>query len=380
MATTTAVCRGVTPSRVTATARRSPQRSVSGARASATPLATTASSFADDELRSVEHCSGCPKGEQCPCPKAVRRHQRKLREQRQVNPVASRSGDGVNRRSLLAAVAAAAAASTVAPQGAFAMSSGLVSDAWSTISGAPSDLTFPDDFLGTWLCYSTLTAVSTPQGDGMVQDMAVVNRAKKDVGEQIIYPLRFIRNNQNRVVMDRAWNVVRMAEATARARNVIESVEWDVDDPNLLTATMPGDGRSVFFRVNQRSEEYPALDRIETSEVAQIVFDGGDNGGYAPKTGDASGILTDVMAGVTDTPSGAPSAKQPKIKSSRTFTKWKFRSVASAGDGPLIVAGQTVYDYLTSFDPGFLDSKGQPVTQYTYKLALFKANDVNNEN
>jgi hypothetical protein len=260
------------------------------------------------------------------------------------------------------------------------MSSGLVSDAWSTISGAPSDLTFPDDFLGTWLCYSTLTAVSTPQGDGMVQDMAVVNRAKKDVGEQIIYPLRFIRNNQNRVVMDRAWNVVRMAEATARSRNVIESVEWDVDDPNLLTATMPGDGRSVFFRVNQRSEEYPALDRIETSEVAQIVFDGGDNGGYAPKTGDASGIPTDVMAGVTDTPSGAPSAKQPKIKSSRTFTKWKFRSVASAGDGPLIVAGQTVYDYLTSFDPGFLDSKGQPVTQYTYKLALFKANDVNLEN
>ena len=180
----------------------------------------------------------------------------------------------------------------------------------------------------------------------MVQDMAVVNRAKKDVGEQIIYPLRFIRNNQNRVVMDRAWNVVRMAEATARSRNVIESVEWDVDDPNLLTATMPGDGRSVFFRVNQRSEEYPALDRIETSEVAQIVFDGGDNGGYAPKTGDASGIPTDVMA----------------------------------GDGPPIVAGQTVYDYLTSFDPGFLDSKGQPVTQYTYKLALFKANDVNLEN
>ena len=69
-----------------------------------------------------------------------------------------------------------------------------------------------------------------------------------------------------------------MAEATAKAYDVIRDVEWDVDDPNTLRAVLPGDGRSVFFRVNQRSEEYPEPDRIETSEVAQIVFDGGDRG------------------------------------------------------------------------------------------------------
>jgi len=63
------------------------------------------------------------------------------------------------------------------------MSNGLVSDAWSAVSGAPSDLTFPDEFLGTWLCYSTLTQVATPQGEALVQDMAVVRRAQKDVGE-----------------------------------------------------------------------------------------------------------------------------------------------------------------------------------------------------
>ena len=133
------------------------------------------------------------------------------------------------------------------------MSNGLVSDAWSAVSGAPSDLTFPDEFLGTWLCCSTLTQVATPQGEALVQDMAVVRRAQKDVGEQIVYPMRFIRNNQGRVVMDRAWNVARMAEATAKAYNVIESVEWDVDDPNVLTASLGSDGRSVFFRVNQRA-------------------------------------------------------------------------------------------------------------------------------
>jgi hypothetical protein len=286
----------------------------------------------------------------------------------------------VSRRGVLAAVAAAAAGAPAVPERASAMSNGLVSDAWSAISGAPSDLTFPDEFLGTWLCYSTLTQVATPQGEALVQDMAVVRRAQKDVGEQIVYPMRFIRNNQGRVVMDRAWNVARMAEATAKAYNVIESVEWDVDDPNVLTASLGNDGRSVFFRVNQRSEEYPAPDRIETSEVAQIVFDG-QNGGYAPAgaSESRSGVVDPLGIADANAPAVA-SPRQPKIKSSRTYTKWKFRPVEAAGDGPAIVAGQTVYDYLTSFDPGFIDSKGQPVTQYTYKLALFKANKFNLEN
>ena len=90
------------------------------------------------------------------------------------------------------------------------MSNGVVSDAWASVSGAPSDLTFPDDFLGTWLCYSSLTRVDTPQGEALVQDMAVVDRARTDVGGQVIYPMRFIKNNQGRVVMDRAYNVVKM--------------------------------------------------------------------------------------------------------------------------------------------------------------------------
>ena len=98
------------------------------------------------------------------------------------------------------------------------------------------------------------TAVATPQGEDLVQDMPVVKRARGDIGNQIIHPMRFVRNNQGRVVMDRAYNVVKMAEATAKAYNVIDNVEWDVDDPNVLKGSI-GDGRSVFFRVNQRSEE-----------------------------------------------------------------------------------------------------------------------------
>jgi hypothetical protein len=182
--------------------------------------------------------------------------------------------------------------------------------------------------------------------------------------------------------MDRSYNVVTMAEATAKAYDVIRDVEWDVDDPNTLRAVLPGDGRSVFFRVNQRSEEYPEPDRIETSEVAQIVFEGGDRGNGLTAVTGADGFGGDRPAGGAGAFVETPDARGalPKVKSSRTYTKWKFRPVEKAGDGPVVVASQNVYDYLTSFDRGFLESKGEPVTQYTYKLALFKANKYNLEN
>ena len=348
-------------------------------------LVAATSASGEDGLERVEDCSGCLRPESCPCPKAIRRAKQKQQQRRRETGRRDEDDAAPGRRAVLSALGAVAmgvGGAVVPGNPAVAMENGLISEAWSAISGAPSDLTFPEDFLGTWLCYSTLTRVDNLQGDELVQDIAVVNRARKDVGQQIVYPMRFIKNDQGRVVMDRAYNVVRMAEATARAYNVIDSVEWDVNDPNVLRGRIGADGRAVFFRVNQRSEEYPAPDRIETSEVAQIVFDGGDNGGYAPTTtDDAVPAAIPAMAmgaeGTRD-PSGA--AKATKVKSSRTFTKWKFRSAEAAGDGPAIVAGQTVYDYLTSFDPGFIESRGQPVTQYTYKLALFRANKYNLEN
>lgn len=348
-------------------------------------LVAATSASGEDGLERVENCSGCLRPESCPCPKAIRRAKQKQQQRRRETGRRDEDDAAPGRRAVLSALGAVAmgvGGAVVPGNPAVAMENGLISEAWSAISGAPSDLTFPEDFLGTWLCYSTLTRVDNLQGDELVQDIAVVNRARKDVGQQIVYPMRFIKNDQGRVVMDRAYNVVRMAEATARAYNVIDSVEWDVNDPNVLRGRIGADGRAVFFRVNQRSEEYPAPDRIETSEVAQIVFDGGDNGGYAPTTTDDA-VLAAIPAmamgpeGTRD-PSGA--AKATKVKSSRTFTKWKFRSAEAAGDGPAIVAGQTVYDYLTSFDPGFIESRGQPVTQYTYKLALFRANKYNLEN
>ena len=123
----------------------------------------------------------------------------KQKAQRQsTEQAAIEAAEGEGRRATLASLAATAAASTVggAVEPAEAMSNGAVSDAWSAVSGAPSDLTFPDEFLGTWLCYSTLTAVATPQGEDLVQDMPVV-RARRGTWEPDRIP-DAVRSEQSR--------------------------------------------------------------------------------------------------------------------------------------------------------------------------------------
>ena len=149
--------------------------------------AATAGSGSGSDVEHIENCPGCLGPESCPCPKAVRRAKQKAQRQ-STEQAAIEAAEGQGRRAMLASLAATAAASTVggAVEPAEAMSNGAVSDAWAAISGAPSDLTFPDEFLGTWLCYSTLTAVATPQGEDLVQDMPVVKRARGDIGNQII--------------------------------------------------------------------------------------------------------------------------------------------------------------------------------------------------
>eukprot|EP00747_Dinoflagellata_sp_TGD_P182913 gnl/TRDRNA2_/TRDRNA2_37428_c0_seq1.p1 gnl/TRDRNA2_/TRDRNA2_37428_c0~~gnl/TRDRNA2_/TRDRNA2_37428_c0_seq1.p1 ORF type:complete len:384 (+),score=56.52 gnl/TRDRNA2_/TRDRNA2_37428_c0_seq1:77-1228(+) len=218
-----------------------------------------------------------------------------------------------------------------------------VSQAWAKLSGAQPDLVFPDEFLGTWIVFSKLTGVVLPQGKGMVQDISAVERAEQSIGFPQRYTMRFMRNSLGNVVLDRSYNVERLAEAMWNRTGVVNNINWDVNDPNPFRASII-DGRRLFMRVTARSEETPSPDRIETSEVAQVVFDGGDLGVGSPLS---------------------------RVKSQRTFMKWKFRPIEEAGDGPAIVATQVVYDYLTSSDEAFLESRGEAVTEYTYKMQLF---------
>ena len=170
-----------------------------------------------------------------------------------------------------------------------------------------------------------------------------------------------------------------MAEATAKAYNVIESVEWDVDDPNVLTASLGSDGRSVFFRVNQRSEEFPRRTASRRAKWRRSSSTGKTEGTRprARRNRDpASWIRWESLTRTRPRWRLPGSPKSSRRGRTRSGSSGRWKPPATAPP----VAGQTVYDYLTSFDPGFIDSKGQPVTQYTYKLALFKANKFNLEN
>ena len=46
-------------------------------------------------------------------------------------------------------------------------------NAWSSLGGGPSDLTFPEQFLGTWKVQNTLVKVETPLGLDFVPDKKV---------------------------------------------------------------------------------------------------------------------------------------------------------------------------------------------------------------
>lgn len=50
---------------------------------------------------------------------------------------------------------------------------GVLDKAWTSMGGGPSDLVFPDEFLGQWEVASTLIKVDLPCGPEFVPDLRV---------------------------------------------------------------------------------------------------------------------------------------------------------------------------------------------------------------
>jgi hypothetical protein len=72
--------------------------------------------------------------------------------------------------------------------------------------------------------------------------------------------------------------------------------------------------------------------------------------------------------------------RQPRVKASQCYTKFKFRAeaAAEAAGGPAIVATQVVNDFLTPFDDSaaYMAAANKPLTTYTYKMAFSRHHDV----
>lgn len=230
---------------------------------------------------------------------------------------------------------------------AYATSNGVISDAWERVVGAEADLRFPDVFEGNWLAVSRTVRVEAPQGMDLIRDKSAFGRLSAETAKDypaFNYPVRFTRNGRGDVVFDRAFNVRALAEASASGGKgaVDGEIEWDIDDPNVLRLTTQ-DGLKVFYKVTARSLERDDDARsIVTSELAQVVLD-------------------------------RPDSPNPTVKSTRIVTKYKWRTPEEAGDGPTIVATQTVYEYLTALsgdDDAFIRSAGKPVEIDAYRIAM----------
>ncbi|GFR48381.1 hypothetical protein Agub_g10273 [Astrephomene gubernaculifera] len=266
------------------------------------------------------------------------RHSVNLNETR---PGALQDGTMTRRSAVLFAASCPVVLTTCRPASASKVP--FLDAGWEALGGGPSDLVFPEEFLGVWDVTSMLTRVDMPLGEDAVPNMAVVRRAQlEDMNRQTHYQVAFMRNARGKVVYDRQFNTASMlAMYYDKTMNFAERIQWDVNDPNVLTLQMPG--MHVRTRVTRRSEDVPQPDRIETSEYVESVYDSGDGGAT-------------------------------RVKASQCFTKYKWRSEQAArrDQGPAIVATQVVSDFLTPYDgeQKYIMAMNKPYSQYTYKMAF----------
>lgn len=251
----------------------------------------------------------------------------------------------LSRRQLLQIAGAAALVLQQSPASQASLLPEVVDNAWSSLGGGPSDLTFPELFLGTWKVQTTLVKVDIPLGPDYVPDMKVVERAQKeDLQHPQMYLVSFMHNSRGQVVIDRRFNTSQLVSLYLDKAVPEDNITWNPDNPNQLRMALPG-SMTINTRVTRRSEETPASDKINTSEYFQQIFE-------------------------------SPGRPQAKVKASQCYTKYKFRSQEAADRqaGPGIVATQVISDYLTAYDGELqlIKAQNRPVVVYTYSMLFIK--------
>ncbi|KAL0028582.1 hypothetical protein WJX79_003346 [Trebouxia sp. C0005] len=237
----------------------------------------------------------------------------------------------LSRRQLLQIAGATALVLQGTPEAKASLFPEAVDNAWSSIGGGPSDLTFPELFLGTWKVQTTL--------------VKVVERAQKeDLQHPQKYLVSFMHNNRGQVIIDRRFNTSQLVSLYLDKPVPEDVITWNPDNPNQLRMALPG-SMTINTRVTRRSQETPTLDKINTSEYFQQIFE-------------------------------TPGRPQAKVKASQCYTKYKFRSQEAADRqaGPAIVATQVISDYLTAYDGELrlIKAQNRPVVVYTYSMVFIK--------
>ncbi|DBA87727.1 TPA: hypothetical protein ACH3X1_004729 [Trebouxia sp. C0004] len=179
----------------------------------------------------------------------------------------------MSRRQLLQIAGATVTVLQRAPEAKASLLPEAIDNAWSSIGGGPSDLTFPELFLGTWKVQTTLVKVDTPLGPDFVPDLKVVERAQKeDLQQPQKYLVSFMHNNRGQVVIDRRFNTSQLVSLYLDKPVPEDVITWNPDNPNQLRMALPG-SMTINTRVTRRSQETPTPDKISTSEYFQQIFE-----------------------------------------------------------------------------------------------------------
>lgn len=199
-----------------------------------------------------------------------------------------------------------------------------------------ADLYYPDWFLGRWQVVATLESFEAPQGQ--YTDPTTMERAIKEQGRPVRYEVRFYKNEQGKVIADRAFNAKSITEAYLGAKTV-RAVLFDPQHPDRQTVLLSGGSRGQLF-ISQRRSESSAPQQFDTLEFYRQVL----------------GTLTGV----------------PKTKDIEAITLYR-RST----NPKKFQAIQRTSIFLVPTDPAYFQSQNKAVTLYTYRLDV-QRQDLNN--
>jgi hypothetical protein len=199
-----------------------------------------------------------------------------------------------------------------------------------------SDIYYPREFEGIWNCYSTLTAVDTPQGEERA-DRKSLEFSRKQLGYTVEYKARFFPF-QSKIIGDRLFTTLSLVESTI-GKDVLRRGVWTPDKPNQITLELQN-GLKVTNLVTKRSSEVTGPGQFDTSEFSRQVFDNGT---------------------IKDGP--------PMVKASQNFTRYRWD--ATSNPVSKIEAFQTVAMFpLPGEGMDIMDAMGmdKPITVYKYRV------------
>lgn len=190
-----------------------------------------------------------------------------------------------------------------------------------------ADLYYPDWFLGRWQVVATLESFEAPQGQ--YGDRDSIERAIQEQGRSVHYQVRFYRNEQGKVIADRAFNAKSITEAYLGPKTVREVV-FDPQRPDRQTVLLLSGSRAELY-ITQRRSQSPEPSQFNTLEFYRQVL----------------GTLTGV----------------PKTQDIEAVTLYR-----RGPDPKKFQALQQTAVFLVPTDPAYFQSQNKAVTLYRYHL------------